>query len=90
MVEAIIDTHMRANTRFHDIFHGIRMGRGIGTAILELKVAKNIARFDKYPLLLVFLDLQKSYDTVDLGHHLTTLDGYISGSHMRDILEEFW
>ena len=31
---------------------------------------------DQDPTFLVFLDLQKAYNTVDFGHLLTTLEGY--------------
>ena len=49
----------------HDVLHGFRAGRGMGTAILDLKLAQDISIIDQDPLFLVFLDLRKAYDIVD-------------------------
>ena len=62
----------------------------MGTAILELKLAQEIASIDQDTLLLVFLDLQKAYDTVDCGHILTTLEVYGAGPFMSRLLAVFW
>ena len=75
LVEATIDTRMRASIRFHKFFHGLCTGRGTGKAILELKLAQELASVDQDPLFLVFLDLLKAYDTVDWVRLLTTLEG---------------
>ena len=40
LVEEIIDNHMRASISFHGVPHGFHTGRGMGTAILELKLAQ--------------------------------------------------
>ena len=40
-------------------------GKGAGTAILELKLAQELASVDQDPLLLVLLDLRKAYDNLD-------------------------
>ena len=90
VVEAIIDTCLRASISFHNVLHGFRALRGIGTAILELKISQELDSVDQDPLFLVFLDLRKSYDTVDRGRILTALEGYGAGPHIRGLLEEFW
>ena len=36
VVEAIINTHLRASVRLHEVLHGFLTGRLTGTAILEL------------------------------------------------------
>ena len=44
---------------------------------------------DQDLLLLVFLDLRKSYDNLDRGCLLKTLEVYGVGPKMWDIVEEF-
>ena len=34
VVEALIDTRIRASIKSHDVLHGFRDGRGMGTAIM--------------------------------------------------------
>ena len=63
VVEALIDTRLCASLQLHDVFHGFSSGRGMGTAIMELKLAQDIASIDQYSHFLVFLDQGKSYDT---------------------------
>ena len=73
MVEAIIDTHLRASISFHDVFRGFHTGRGMGTVILELKLAQELSRVNQDPLFLVFMDLRKAYYNMDRGRILKTL-----------------
>ena len=78
-MEAIIEIRLRTSVRLHNFLHGFRAGRGMGTPILDLKLAQELDSVDQGPLYLVFLDLQKSYNTVYRGYLLTTLEGYGSG-----------
>ena len=86
MVEAIIDTHLRASISFHDVFHGFHTGRGMGTVILELKLAWELSRVNQDPLFLVFMDLRNSYNTVERGSLLTALEEYCAGPNMCRLL----
>ena len=65
MVEALIDTRIRASLHMHNVFCGFKSGRGTETAIMELNLTQDLASIDQDPLFLVFLDLRKAYDTVD-------------------------
>ena len=65
IVEAIIDTQIKLVVTFHNVIHGFRTKRGTGMKIMELNMAQEIASIDQNPLFLVFLDLRKSYDTLD-------------------------
>ena len=65
VVEALIDTRFRASLQLHNVLHGFLYGRGIGTSIVNLKLAQELSSVDHDPLLLVFLDLRKAYDTVE-------------------------
>ena len=75
VVEALIDTCLRASLQMNNILHGFRKGRGMGTAIMELKIAHDLARIDQELIFLVFLDLRKAYDTMDWDRLLITLEG---------------
>ena len=73
-MEAIIEIRLRTSVRLHEVLHGFCACRVTGTEILELNVAQELASVDQYPILLIFLDIKKSYDIVDHGRLLTNLD----------------
>ena len=53
VVESLIDTCLHTILQLHDDLHGFRSGRGMGTAIIELKLAQELASIDQSPLFLV-------------------------------------
>ena len=65
VVEELINTRLQASLHMHDILHRFRSRRGMWMAIMELKLAQELASIDQSPLFLVFLDLRKAYDTMD-------------------------
>ena len=65
VIEAIIDTRINKAGNFHEFLHGFFTGRGTGTDIIELKLIQELASVDQDQLLLVFLDLRKSYGSLD-------------------------
>ena len=62
----------------------------MGTANMELKLVQELTGVDQDPLLLVFLEPRKSYDNLDRGGLLKTLERYRAGPKMRGILAELW
>ena len=90
LVKDIIDNFLKLCIIFHEVLHGFCAGRGMGMAILELKLAQEMSGINKESLFLVFLDLHKAYDNFDRGYLLTTLEGYGDGPHMCGILAKFW
>ena len=54
-MDTIIDTYIKNTMMLHDILHGFRMGKGTGTAIMELKLAQELDRLEQNLLILVFL-----------------------------------
>ena len=89
MVEALIDTRLRASLQFHYFLPGFRYVRGTGTAIMELKLAQELSSVDHKLLLLGFTDLCKSYDTMDRDRLIQTLEVYGVGPRMCGLLETF-
>ena len=90
VVEALIDTRLCASLQFHDVLHGFRAVRGAGAAIMELKLSKYLSSIYCNPLFLVFLDLSKSYDTVDRYRPIHTLKVYGAGPFLCGLLENLW
>ncbi len=64
VVERIMDRQLNV-LLLHEALHGCRSGRGIGTAILEAKLAQQLAHLEQEPFYVVFLDLKKVFDAMD-------------------------
>ena len=78
VVEALIDTRLRASLQLHDVLQRLRAGRGTGADIMELDLAQELTNIDQDPLFLVFLDFSKAYDTMDRERLLIILEGCLS------------
>ena len=50
----------------HDCLHGFLAGRGTGTAILEVKLAQELAQLEQEPWYGGFIDLKKAFDAMDI------------------------
>ena len=87
-MDSIIDTQIKAVVTLHDVLNGFHDNKITGTTIMDIKMAQELASIDQDPLLLVFLDLRKAYDTLDCGRILLTFEGYRAGPKMQGILEE--
>ena len=59
-------------------------------SIMDLNIAQDLYSIDQDPLLLVLLELRKSYDTLERRRIIHTLEGYGTGSKLRGILEDLW
>ena len=90
VVEAVIDTWIKTVVQFHDVLHRFFSGRGARTAIMELKIAQELASVDQDPILLVFLDLSKAYNNLYNVWLLKKLAGYGGGPKIQGLLAEFW
>ena len=55
IVEAVISTWVKMAVQFHDVLHGFCARRGMGVAIMELKMAQDMYSIDQDPFLLMFL-----------------------------------
>ena len=51
--------------QFHDTLHGFQTGRGTGTASLEAKLLRQLMAMREEILYEIFLDLNKTYDSLD-------------------------
>ena len=62
----------------------------MGTAIMEIELAQELASVHQYPLLLVFLDIKNPYDNLYCEQILKTLARYGSGPKLWGLLAECW
>jgi hypothetical protein len=74
----------------HDSLHGCRHNCGIGTAIIEAKLAQQLSYLELRPFYGVFLDLRKAFDAMDRERCLMVLEGYGAGSRMIQLIRGFW
>jgi hypothetical protein len=81
VVERIMDWQLNA-LPLHEAPHGCQNGRGTGTAILEAKLAQQLAYLKQEPFYRVFLDLKKAFDAMDRERCLLILEGYGAGPNM--------
>ena len=69
----ILNCRFTSSIAFHDVIHGFRSGRGMGTAYLEVKLLQQLAAMMEEVLYMIFLDLHKAYDALDRDRCLDIL-----------------
>ena len=90
VVEAIIDTLLKAGIRLNEIIHGLCSGREMDMVILKLYMSQELDSMEQDTRLLVLLDLQKLHRAVDYDYLLMILEGYGAITHMFMLLDVFW
>ena len=73
----------------HDSFHGCLAGRGMGTGIIEAKLAQQLAHLEQTPFFGVFIDLKKVFDAMDQSRCLAILALHGVGLRMRRLIRNF-
>ncbi len=74
----------------HEALHGCWNGRGMGTAILEAKLAQQLAHLKQEPFYGVFLDVKKAFNAMDRERCLLILEGYGALPNMVQPIHNFW
>ena len=74
----------------NESWHGCRDGRGTGTAVIEAKLAQQLAHLEQHPFYGVFFDLKKAFDVMDRERCLLVLEGYGAGPNMQRLIRYFW
>ena len=64
---ALANFLIKRSVILHDALHGFSAGRGAGKATLEENLAQQLAGITHEPLLQVFLDVQKAYNSLYRG-----------------------
>ena len=79
-----------AKLECHDCLHGFLAGRGTGTAILEAKLAVQLAYKEQVPLYGIFIDLHKAFDAMDRGRCIQILRDRGVGEKALRLIARFW
>ncbi len=74
----------------HDSIHGCTQHRGTGTAIIEAKLAQQLAHLEQAPFYRVFIDLKKAFDAMDRERCLEILGMHGVGPNMMRLICNFW
>ena len=90
VVAVILNRRLTSSITFHDVLHGFRAGRGMGTATLEAKLLQQLAAMREEVLYVIFLDLTKAYDALDRSRCLGILEGYSVGPGAQRLLRNYW
>ena len=75
---------------YHNFLHRFQVGRGTGTATLEVKLLHQVAELREAVLHVIFLDLQKAYNASDRSRCLGILEGYGVGIRDLRLLRQYW
>ena len=85
-VTGILNHRSASEIQLHEFLYGFWGGRITGTAVLEDKLLQQLPDINKLLLYKVFLDLQKSYNTLDWNRCLKILVAYRVGPRALRIL----
>ena len=72
----IINSRLRVAITLKDALYRFRQGRGTVTAAMEAKLTQQLALLIHESLFQVFLDVGKSYESLDRGRCVEILRGY--------------
>ena len=86
----VVNCRLKRSVLLYDALHGFISGRGTGTATLEAKLVQQLSGIAHKPLLQVFLDVQKAYDSLDQERCLELLRGYGLGPNLARLLDNYW
>ena len=89
IIERVMKVRLDA-IELHESLHGCRNKRGTGTAVIEAKLAQQLAHLEQTPFYGIFLDLKKAFDAMDRERCLEILVGYGVGPNMLRLINQFW
>lgn len=90
VVSRFINVRIQNGIKFHPWVHGFHKQHRTSTSILDLILTTSFEKIQKDPLFTIFLDLRKSYDSVDRERLLHLLDIYGFGPRIKTIIEDYW
>jgi hypothetical protein len=89
VIKQIIDHRLDA-FKLHNSLHGCRNKRGMGTAIVEAKLAQQLSYLELKPFYGVFIDLRKAFDAMDRERCIMILEGYGAGPRLVRLVRSYW
>jgi hypothetical protein len=89
VLEKVMDLRLEAIV-LHDSLHGCLALQGMGTGIIEAKLAQQLAHLEQRPFFGIFIDLRKAFDTMDHGRCLEILALHGVGLKMLRLIRNSW
>ena len=86
----IVNNKLRNAINLKDTLNGFIKGRGVGTAIMEAKLVQQLAEIVHEPILQVFIDMRKAYDSLDRGRCMEIIRGYGLGPKLQRLIHRLW
>ena len=86
----VVNFCLKSIVTLHDTLNGFREGKGTHTSKLEANLAQKLAGIAYEPLLQVFLDVRKAYDSLDRGWCMDILQGYGMEQSMELLFTHHW
>ncbi len=74
----------------HNSLHWCFASQGMGTGIIEAKLAQQLKHLEHTPFFDVFINLQKAFDAMDCGRCLEILALHGVGPKMLCLILNFW
>ncbi len=88
VMERVMDLRLE-KIKLNDSLHGCLAGRGMGTGIIEAKLAQQLAHLEQRRFFGVFIDLKKAFDAMDQGRCLAILALHGVGPQMLRLIHNF-
>jgi hypothetical protein len=89
VLEKVMDLRLEA-IMLHNSLHGCLVLQGMGTGIIEAKLAQQLAHLERTPLFGIFIDLQKAFDAMDCSRCLEILALHGVGPKLLHLICNFW
>ena len=83
---SIVNNILQSTIILHKTLHGFRRGRGTGMEIMEENLEQQLTVIFHEPLLQVFIDVQKAYDSLYRGICMEIIRGYGMGPKIQRLL----
>ena len=71
----IVNNRLQSTIILHNALHGFRWVKGTGMEIMEKNMEQQLAGIFHEPLLKVFIEVQKAYDSLNIGICMEILRG---------------
>lgn len=90
VISDMLDSRLKAEVQFHDSLHRFRQDRGTGNGTIKAKLLMQLSSVRRKTLYFIFIDLDKSYDTLDRERTSGLLEAYGLGQRACHLLRNFW
>ncbi len=74
----------------HNSLHGCLVSQGMGTGIIEAKLAQQLAHLEQTSFFGIFINLPKAFNAMDCGRYLEILTLHWVGPKMLCLIHNFW